>query len=35
MPASAVPFIIATISFFSLFMLTLGGAWIATSRDDE
>lgn len=31
MPAAAVPFVIAAVSFFSVFMLTLGGVWIATN----
>ena len=31
MPAAAVPFIIAFVSFFGVFLLTLGGVWIATN----
>lgn len=35
MPASALPFVIASVGFFTVFMLTLAGAWIATSLGGE
>ncbi len=31
MPPAAVPYVVAAVCFFGVFMLTLGGAWIANS----